>query len=332
MKLSSTENSVISLRFTSGLQTVDAQEAYVIKANGTKVPVDKEQITVKDAPGSDGYADFGDNKVIQVLFPNVGVGDKLYARLHVHSKPLFPGHFSTFDYPVTTGYPYRYTLTVDAPKSLHVVGKARGDIQLSRQDKGEREVFIITEGLKRYQPSESSAEDASDFAGAASISNFKDWADMARAYRERAADKVAVTPEIKALATQLVGAKTGLDAVKAIDAWVRGNVRYVQVYLDAGGYVPHSAASILKNRYGDCKDYATLTQALLKAAGIESETVLVGTMNRYRQLPLPGPEHTPSCMFPPLTFTLTPPTVLRLWGPTNRRWRASPCCTPAASS
>jgi Domain of Unknown Function with PDB structure (DUF3858) len=64
----------------------------------------------------------------------------------------------------------------------------------------------------------------------------------------------------------------------------------VQVYLDAGGYVPHQASDILDNKYGDCKDYVTLSQALLKIAGIEAEPVLVGTMGRYKEIPLAGPE------------------------------------------
>lgn len=303
--------SVSTMHFVAGLQQADVQEAYVLKKDGRKVVVDKDHITVKDAPQTSGYADFGDNKVLQVLYPDVGVGDKLYVRFHMHSKALFPGRFSAFTEVAPLGYPYQETTVVDAPKSLKLVAKARGAMKLNQAEKGDRVVYTLTDGHDKYLPSEPRAECPCDYAGAASVSNFTDWADMARAYRERAADKAAVTPAIKTLATQLVGKKKGLEAVKAIDTWVRSNVRYVQVYLDAGGYVPHSAESILNNKYGDCKDYVTLTQALLKAVGIDSEPVLVGTMPRYQEIPVPGPEQFDHAI-------LYVPSIDKYLDPTNR--------------
>lgn len=280
----------IALRYISSLQSAEALEAYVLKADGQKIPVGKEQITVKDAPGTGGYADFGDNKLLQVLFPNVSVGDKLYAKIHLHSQALFPGRFSVLSESQPLGYPYQSTLTIDAPQSLKLVGKARGAVKLTQQTNGERVTFVMTDGHENYVPNEPNQECPCDYDGAASVSNYTDWADMARAYRDRAADKAVVTPEISDLAKQLVGDKKGLEAVRAVDLWVRTNVRYVQVYLDAGGYVPHTAQSILKNKYGDCKDYVTLTQTLLKAVGIDSEPALIGTMPRFQELPLPGPQ------------------------------------------
>ncbi|WP_293911048.1 DUF3857 domain-containing protein [Deinococcus sp.] len=282
--------SVISTQFISSLQSAEATEAYVIKADGKKVPVGKTQITIKDAPGAGNYADFGDNKVLQVLFPNVNVGDRLYAKLNIKSRAIFPGRFSYFTENVPFGYPYQTTVTITAPTSLGVKGLARGAVKLEQKAVGDRTEFTMTESNPKFTPGEAGAECPCDYAGAVSINNFAGWDDVARAYRERAADKIAETPELRALATQLVGNKTGLDAVKAIDGWVRENVRYVQVYLDAGGYVPHKASDILNNRYGDCKDYVTLSQALLGVVGIEAEPILVGTMSRYKELPLAGPE------------------------------------------
>jgi transglutaminase-like putative cysteine protease len=55
----------------------------------------------------------------------------------------------------------------------------------------------------------------------------------------------------------------------------------VAVWLGNGGYVPHDAATILENGYGDCKDHVALLGALLKAKGIASEPVLINSGNRY---------------------------------------------------
>lgn len=67
----------------------------------------------------------------------------------------------------------------------------------------------------------------------------------------------------------------------ALSDWVRKNIRYVAVYVGAGGVVPHAAQAVLDNRYGDCKDHVVLLEALLKAAAIESSPALINLGNAY---------------------------------------------------
>ena len=209
--------SVISTQFIS---SAEATDAYVIKQGGQRVPVSKAQITVKDAPGAGNYADFGDNKVLQVLFPNVNVGDKLYAKLNIKSKAIFPGRFSYFTENVPFGYPYQATTIITAPTSLGVKGLARGAVKLSQKALGDQTEFTMTESNPTFTPGELGAECPCDYAGAVSITNFAGWTDVACAYCERAADKIAETAELRTLAKQLVGRKTGLDAVKATEVTI----------------------------------------------------------------------------------------------------------------
>jgi Domain of Unknown Function with PDB structure (DUF3857) len=55
----------------------------------------------------------------------------------------------------------------------------------------------------------------------------------------------------------------------------------VAVYLGVGRVVPNDAATVLKNKYGDCKDQATFMTALLAAKGIASEQVLINGNNAH---------------------------------------------------
>jgi transglutaminase-like putative cysteine protease len=48
-----------------------------------------------------------------------------------------------------------------------------------------------------------------------------------------------------------------------------------------GRVVPNDAASVLHNKFGDCKDKATLMWALLAAKGISSEQALINLGNAY---------------------------------------------------
>jgi transglutaminase-like putative cysteine protease len=62
---------------------------------------------------------------------------------------------------------------------------------------------------------------------------------------------------------------------------MKKNIRYVGVYLAKGRVVPHDAASVLRNKFGDCKDKATLMSALFAAKGIASEHVLINFGDTY---------------------------------------------------
>jgi hypothetical protein len=54
-----------------------------------------------------------------------------------------------------------------------------------------------------------------------------------------------------------------------------------------GAVVPHDIPFILDNRMGDCKDHATLLQALLAAKGIDSTQALINAGNIYRLPKMP---------------------------------------------
>jgi hypothetical protein len=50
----------------------------------------------------------------------------------------------------------------------------------------------------------------------------------------------------------------------------------------ASGITPNPAPTVLRNKYGDCKDHVALMVALLRARGIASEQVLISMGNMYR--------------------------------------------------
>ncbi|HRD99387.1 MAG TPA: transglutaminase-like domain-containing protein, partial [Rubrivivax sp.] len=114
------------------------------------------------------------------------------------------------------------------------------------------------------------------------VTTFADDQAAATAYAARALPQAAVTPALQALADEITQGLTEPRAMaEAIYRWVAANVRYVAIFMDVGGVVPHSADEIAKARYGDCKDHTTVLAALLKAKGIASSPVLVNADLRY---------------------------------------------------
>ncbi len=84
------------------------------------------------------------------------------------------------------------------------------------------------------------------------------------------------TPEIATQAQQLVaGAPDFYTKVKNITEYIQNNIRYFVVERGIGGLQSHNAGDIFRNRYGDCKDKATLLIAMLGAVGIQAYYVPV---------------------------------------------------------
>jgi hypothetical protein len=102
------------------------------------------------------------------------------------------------------------------------------------------------------------------------------WQGIGIWYDALARDRMAPTPEIAAKAAELTAGKTDFyDKTEAIAEFVQKDIRYFTIEKGIGGLQPHPAADIFRNRYGDCKDKATLLSAMLSSVGVHSIIVLV---------------------------------------------------------
>ena len=96
------------------------------------------------------------------------------------------------------------------------------------------------------------------------------WNDVAGWFASLAATQLGTTPELTAKAKEL-------GDVRSCARFAQLDVRYVAVDIGIGGYQPHAAAEVFRNRFGDCKDKATLLRAMLAERGVESHYILVHT-------------------------------------------------------
>jgi hypothetical protein len=84
------------------------------------------------------------------------------------------------------------------------------------------------------------------------------------------------TPEITAKTGELIAGTPDLyTKLSRITDYIQKNVRYFIVEAGIGGWQPHYAGDIYRNRYGDCKDKTTLLIAMLDAAGIRAHSLSV---------------------------------------------------------
>jgi hypothetical protein len=102
------------------------------------------------------------------------------------------------------------------------------------------------------------------------------WQSIGQWYQTLSKDRLVATPEIAAKAKELAGDKTDFyDKTEAVAEFVQKQVRYFVIEMGIGGYQPHFAGDIFRNRYGDCKDKATLLTAMLSTVGVHGALVMV---------------------------------------------------------
>ncbi|WP_439854324.1 DUF3857 domain-containing transglutaminase family protein [Pseudomonas yamanorum] len=266
--------------YNRSLDTLEIVEAFTLKPDGRKVPVSAEQIKEQQERASADAPMFQDSRVKVVIFPEVAVGDRLILRFQrVRKTPLFPGEFIDFATPSRNPME-QFSLTYDLPVDKPLYVDAKGFSESTPASAPGRKVYRWD-----YVPAEKSRPEQGavayvDYGQRLAVSTFPSYQALAKAYDARAT--VEVTPAISTLAKQLtVDLPTPRAKALVLSNWVRRNIRYVAVYIDAGGVVPHAAQSVLDNRYGDCKDHVALLEALLKAVAIESSPALISYGSAY---------------------------------------------------
>ncbi len=83
---------------------------------------------------------------------------------------------------------------------------------------------------------------------------------------------------LKSITTDLIKDISSKDEkARIIFNWVQDNIKYVAFEDGMGGFVPRSAASVCRKRYGDCKDMTSIITEMMKYAGVEANITWIGS-------------------------------------------------------
>ncbi len=271
-----------TLSYTEGLQSVEIESAYTLKANGEKIDVPSKQIMqgfgATSAPG------FQDLRTLTIVFPKLDIGDEaVLVTLFRQKTPLFAGQFATdiaFSRAVKAD---DVQIAVTAPDSGFPL-----QIDAVGMNGGQQETFAgkyrWVWNFRNDVPVSFEPDAVIDIAHQphVTLSSFPDYQAVAGAYAIHFEKKADATSEIRSFADSLTkGISDRTQQARILYEWVSKNISYVNIVLGAGGFTPHSATEVLSTRYGDCKDHAMLLQALLAAKNIPSMPALIYAGNAY---------------------------------------------------
>lgn len=256
--------------------------ARVITQDHANHPLDAKTIT--DSPASDeDEEEYGDRRIVRAPLPAIAPGVVVEEEIKVReTAPLFAAGVVQRIYFGMEAPVLETQLLLDAPSSLNLQYKAQllPELKIQRQEENGRVRVRLVQGpmealenVESYLPSEQPAFPQVTFSTAAS------WQRVAASYAALVDQRVQ-EGNVTELAAQLTKGKNSTDEkLTALVQYLSREVRYTGVEFDEAGIVPHPPTQTLKQKYGDCKDKATLLVALARAAGIPAQVALlkVGT-------------------------------------------------------
>lgn len=275
-----------TISYSASAQKLDILDAFTRKADGRKLKVPKSNYQLRTASGRSGAAAlFSDWNETTLVFPDVQAGDAVEVSYRITTRqPLFPGKFSLADSFSRQVAFDRVSISVDAPAGMKLLHEAR-DMAFSQKVVGKRQVLNWAFSNPRPVVSERSDYTVYDYDSdpGFAVSSFESQREIVQRYAERAEPKAAVTPRIQALADEITqGVAEPRGQARALYDWVAREISYAGNCVGIGAVVPRDLPLVLDNRMGDCKDHATLLQALLRAKGIASQQVLVNAGQQFR--------------------------------------------------
>lgn len=275
-----------SFSYSTSVEHGEVVEAWTQKADGRRLPVPAGNYQLHTAGGrGEGGPFFSDYSSVTIVFPDVAVGDQVHLAWRRQVKEaIFPGQFTLREEFSRYVAHNDARIEISVPASLPVQVQA-WNLQADKP--------VAADGRRLYRWSWRNPQPDRWKAGQRGIerlqdepvllfSTLKGYRELTEAYAARARPKAAVTPRVQALADAIAPKDgTPADKARALYEWIQKNITYGGNCIGIGAVVPRDLDVVLDNRIGDCKDRATLLQALLTAAGVPATQALVNAGGLY---------------------------------------------------
>jgi Flp pilus assembly protein TadD/transglutaminase-like putative cysteine protease len=291
--------------YNSGNERMEVRIVRVHKPDRTVVNAAPEAIKEMTASVARDAPMYTDYKEKHITVPSLHTGDTLEYEIVTRTvTPLAPGEFwfaSNFtenaivlDERLEINVPQARAITVRSPEFSLTNGRedyhprvkpssaedpASRKIPFERSEENGRTVYRWQRANLTHPPEDGKVgkkPQAQAKPPDVELTTFASWQEVAQWYAKLEKDRMEPTAEIRAKTLELIqGHETQLDKIQALYDYVSKNIRYVSLSFGLGRYQPHSAADVFANQYGDCKDKHTLLAAMLEAANIRSDAVLI---------------------------------------------------------
>ncbi len=292
---------VVTISYAGNSERVEIAYARVKRPDGTVVETPVTEAMEMPDPVTREAPFYSDLKQKQLPIRSLRVGDTLeWQAKVVRTRAEAPGQFWGQESFVEDGVVLSQTLELRVPKDTYVnlwspknkpTESIVGGERIFRWNASQKKPSVgkEAEAEKEAKKKEVWTEDQELDATQGKLpsvawTTFKSWEAVGAWYRGLEGTRMAPDAEIKAKVAEVTAGKANQqEKVRAVYGYVATQIRYVGVAFGVGRYQPHSAAEVLQNQYGDCKDKHTLLAAMLAALDLHADAVLIGAGVRFNE-------------------------------------------------
>ena len=288
--------------YDSASAQIEVRSVRVTKPDGRVVTAGSEAIQDLTSPIAQSAPTYTDLRQKHVVVPNLSPGDLLEYETFTTYRPLTPGKIWQYWDLVSNDVCLDEQVELDVSSKIAVKTSTTGADGPALRKQGDRNIWTWkTSNLPRGErplalPSSNGFPDVKSLLRTSPrlysrriwITSFADWAEISAWYSSLELERRVPSPEVRAKAAELTrDSHTDLERVRAISDYVARNIRYVSLSFGVGRFQPHFAADVLAHQYGDCKDKATLLEAMLESVGVKASAALLQANGKMEELPTP---------------------------------------------
>ncbi|MFU8803238.1 MAG: DUF3857 domain-containing protein [Bradymonadaceae bacterium] len=287
------------ITYRIGDERVDVLRVRVHKADGT-ISEDYDQWRSGDSRKRS--TTYNDTAYVNLRANNVDVGDIVefrYVVSQIANENFRGDYFGDVSFvqnirPVARAryaviYPQGWELYFRAPELPHT----RTDNVLPGGEpiEGEKATVFELENVPRVH-TDTGAPGFTEIYDHIIVSNKKTFDEIGRWWWNLVKEQLVVDEPIRQAVVDLTRNLSDDESkVRAIYNYVAKNTRYLHVGLGIHGWKPYRTTTVMRNRFGDCKDKAALLKVMLEEAGVDAELVLVRTRRLGRVGDFPASMH-----------------------------------------
>ncbi len=279
--------------YNSNIQSLEILAAHTVIGDRI-IPVDPSRIEDKPMASTP----FGFDELHQVLIPfsEVEVGASVVAKIRLVTRDAaLPGLWSAkFAY----GYPTLESagrVTIRSALPLHLEkNDPDGLLKIEKVENGAgADVTItLTKPVYRFPLDEEDVWlDFESFPWVA-VSTQRNWPQAARSMSERYREVLSapLPTRFDAVRAKAADQPRLADRINTITSELASQLHYLGDWRTTHGkFVPRALAAVADTQYGDCKDFAAVTVAILRALGIDADVAWIQRGTPYARIPVAAP-------------------------------------------
>jgi Flp pilus assembly protein TadD/transglutaminase-like putative cysteine protease len=277
--------------YSDANEKMDVRSVVVHKADGTNVTAGPDAVKEMTTPIARDAPVYTDYKEKHITVPSLRPGDTLEYSIATHIVTAFAPNQFWFEHNFLEG-----AIVLDEQLELNIprgrtLNLQSPEFRFETTESGDRTIYRWKRSVvsRPANDAKKKADDSNPKLPSVRATTFENWEEIARWYSQLEKGRTEPSPEIRAKTQELIEGRTAeLDKIQALYDYVSKNIRYVSLSLGLSRYQPHAASEVFTNQYGDCKDKHTLLAAMLVAAGIRSDAVLIPSLRKL-DTSLPSP-------------------------------------------